>query len=256
MASINEFHRKGKLDWRLNMSFLKIIPKEDSATVKDFRPLSLINSFYKILSKLLAERLKVVMPGRLRQKNPGIMCKIDMQKPLITTSGFQVVEGGTVVSRLQFADDSIILLDASMVEVRRLLVILLMFEVLTGIKLNLEKNSMTSIGADDMVEELALGLGCKIEFLPVTYLGMTIGAGRRSAVIWEIIIQRMKKKLAPWKRKYLNKDGRVVLIKSSLEILAVYFMSLHYLPVSVEKRLNTIMRKFLWGEDDEKKKMS
>ncbi|XP_026410615.1 uncharacterized protein LOC113305833 [Papaver somniferum] len=109
MYAINEFYVKGRLDWRLNMSFLKVIPmKEDSAKVKDFMPLSLISSFYNILSKLLDELLKVVIPGlisnaqgafvkdkqildgilianecvdsRLRQKLPGIMCKIDMEK--------------------------------------------------------------------------------------------------------------------------------------------------------------------------------
>lgn len=44
-------------------SFVKLIPKkEDSSTAKDFRPISLINSFYKIVFKVLAERLKIVMP--------------------------------------------------------------------------------------------------------------------------------------------------------------------------------------------------
>lgn len=116
MAAINEFYDKGRLDWRLNLSFLKLIPKkEDSATVKHFRLSSLISSFYKILSKLLAERLKVVIHdlisnsqgdfikekqildsirianeciySRLRQKLPGIMCKIDMEKAFDNSSG-------------------------------------------------------------------------------------------------------------------------------------------------------------------------
>ncbi|XP_026459582.1 uncharacterized protein LOC113360270 [Papaver somniferum] len=33
MAAVNEFFSKGRLDWRLNTSFLKLIPKEDSYTV-------------------------------------------------------------------------------------------------------------------------------------------------------------------------------------------------------------------------------
>lgn len=109
MDAINESFCKGKLDWKLNMSFLKLIPKkEDYATPKDYRPLSLIGSFYKIVSKLRAERLKVVIPSlisnaqgafiknkqildgilianecidrRLRKKKPSILCKIDMEK--------------------------------------------------------------------------------------------------------------------------------------------------------------------------------
>ncbi|XP_026410461.1 uncharacterized protein LOC113305658 [Papaver somniferum] len=96
-------------------------------------------------------------------------------------SGFQVVKGGTVVSHLQFVDDTIIFLNASRVEVRRLLIFLFMFEVLTGLKLNLEKSSMICVGEGELVEDLEIG--CKTEFLPVTYLGMPIEAGRRSIVI-------------------------------------------------------------------------
>ncbi|XP_026417535.1 uncharacterized protein LOC113313024 [Papaver somniferum] len=143
-------------------------------------------------------------------------------------TGFQVAEGGTVVSHLQFADDTVIFLDASALE----------------------------RGADDLVVELSSELGCKVEFLPVTYLGMPIGAGRRSTLIWEVIIQRLQKKPAPWKRNFWNKAGRIVLIKSSLESLAVYFTSLFVMPASIEKRLNTIMRKFLWGEEDGQRRMS
>lgn len=171
-------------------------------------------------------------------------------------SGFQVVEGGTIVSHLQFADDTIIFLDASAIEVRRLFIILMLFEVLTGLKLNLEKSSMISVGADDLVVELSSEFGCKVEFLPVSYLGMPIGAGRRCTLIWEIIIQRMQKKIAPWKRKFLNKAGRLVLIRSSLESLVVYYMSFLVIPASIEKKLNTIMRKFLCGEEDGQRKMS
>lgn len=79
-----------------------------------------------------------------------------------------------MVTHLQFADDTIILLNATKEEVRGLLIVLMIFEVLTGLKLNLDKNSLTSIGADDVVNDLALDLGCKIDVLPIMYLGMPI----------------------------------------------------------------------------------
>ncbi|XP_026443138.1 uncharacterized protein LOC113343019 [Papaver somniferum] len=87
-----------------------------------------------------------------------------------TLSGFQVVDEGTITSHQQFVDDTIVLLNASKAEVRILLIILMMFEVLTGLKLNLKKIAMTSIGADDLVQDLSLELGCKIDSLLITYL--------------------------------------------------------------------------------------
>jgi hypothetical protein len=46
----------------LNASFLAVIPKKvDTVDVKDFRPISLVDGVYKILAKVLANQLKVVL---------------------------------------------------------------------------------------------------------------------------------------------------------------------------------------------------
>ncbi|XP_026399463.1 uncharacterized protein LOC113295335 [Papaver somniferum] len=106
---MEEFSRNGTWDWRLNCSFITLIlKKEDSCTPKDYRPLSLLGSAYKILSKVLENRLKKVMhnlvsdcqgafikkkqildgvliageciDSRLKSKIPCVLCKIDMEK--------------------------------------------------------------------------------------------------------------------------------------------------------------------------------
>ncbi|GLT87684.1 hypothetical protein SLE2022_057510 [Rubroshorea leprosula] len=58
-----EFHQHSRLVKGLNSSFLALIPKKLSPReLKDFRPISLIGCMYKLLAKVLANRLKVVMP--------------------------------------------------------------------------------------------------------------------------------------------------------------------------------------------------
>ena len=48
-----------------NATFLVFIPKKEGASdVQDFRPISLVGSLYKIIAKVLANRLKRVM-GKL-----------------------------------------------------------------------------------------------------------------------------------------------------------------------------------------------
>ncbi|GJX38579.1 RNA-directed DNA polymerase, eukaryota [Tanacetum coccineum] len=55
----NGFYLKG-----INSSFIALIPKSQGADmVKDFRPISLIGSIYKIIAKLLANRLVTVLDG-------------------------------------------------------------------------------------------------------------------------------------------------------------------------------------------------
>lgn len=58
----DEFHINGKLNACIKENFICLIPKkEESQQVKDFRPISLTASSYKIITKVLAERLKKVM---------------------------------------------------------------------------------------------------------------------------------------------------------------------------------------------------
>jgi hypothetical protein len=55
----------------------------------------------------------------------------------------------------------------------------------------------------------------------------------------------MSRRLAPWKRMYLSKGGRIALIKSTLSNLPTYMMSLFPIPASVAKQIEKIQRDFL-----------
>ena len=63
MAVLLEFHTFGTSERRLNATFLTLIPKKTNVVeVRDFRPISLVgSSVYKILAKVLPNRLRLVM---------------------------------------------------------------------------------------------------------------------------------------------------------------------------------------------------
>lgn len=62
MRMMLEFHENGKLVRGLNASYIVLIPKkEGSCGIHQMRPISLIGGIYKILSKVLAARMKVVV---------------------------------------------------------------------------------------------------------------------------------------------------------------------------------------------------
>lgn len=107
MVVVQEFQQNDRLDWRINCSFISFLPKKDQiGSPRDFRPISLVSSIYKVISKVLTQRLKYVLPqiisenqaafikdkqildgiliagelidSRLKSKKPGILCKLDI----------------------------------------------------------------------------------------------------------------------------------------------------------------------------------
>ena len=62
LAVFEEFYQHSKFEKSLNATFIALIPKKNGASnIRDFRPISLVGSVYKILAKVLANRLKEVL---------------------------------------------------------------------------------------------------------------------------------------------------------------------------------------------------
>lgn len=57
-----EFFETSRFVKSLNSTFIVFVPKKEGALdLKDFRPISLVGSLYKLIAKLLANRLKKVV---------------------------------------------------------------------------------------------------------------------------------------------------------------------------------------------------
>ena len=62
MAFFEEFFLHGMFQRSLNSTFLVLLQKKRGAKdLKDFRPISLVGGLYKLLAKVLANRLKTVV---------------------------------------------------------------------------------------------------------------------------------------------------------------------------------------------------
>ena len=62
LSFFKDFFERGKFFRNLNTTFLVLIPKKCGAEdLSDFRPISLVGGLYKLLAKVLANRLKKVV---------------------------------------------------------------------------------------------------------------------------------------------------------------------------------------------------
>ena len=79
------------------------------------------------------------------------------------------------ISHLLFADDTLVFCSNSKDQMVCLILILLYFESLSGLKVNLDKSAILPEGDVQNIEQLACELGCKAGTLPSTYLGLPLG---------------------------------------------------------------------------------
>jgi hypothetical protein len=69
---VEESRSSGKVLPALNATFLTLIPKEERVTnPKNFRPIALCNVIYKIISKVIALRLKPILPFIISKEQSG-----------------------------------------------------------------------------------------------------------------------------------------------------------------------------------------
>ena len=99
---------------------------------------------------------------------------------------------GECVSHLLFADDTILFCDAKVEQVLHVRLLLLCFQAVTSLKVNVAKSEMVPIGEVNNVQALAEILGCRVGALPMTYLGMPLGAPHKSPSIWNPILEKFE----------------------------------------------------------------
>nr|BDI54533.1 retrotransposon protein, putative, unclassified [Triticum aestivum] len=95
-----------------------------------------------------------------------------------------LIPGG--VTNLQYADDTMLMFEPDDHSIATIKLLLLAFEILSGLKINFLKREVITIGmANHESSRIASLLNCKLGSFPIKYLGLPISTKKLTIAEWE-----------------------------------------------------------------------
>ncbi|KAM0925087.1 hypothetical protein ACQ4PT_004437 [Festuca glaucescens] len=213
----------------LNEALIALLPKKDGAMeLKDFRPVSLVHSFARLLTKIMARRLAPRMHelvdgnqmafirGRCIQDNfllvkesakllhrkrfPSLLLKVDIAK------AFDNISWPFLLSVLRHRG-------TKEAEITAVWGVLNCFGATSGLKANFAKSFAAPIQCSDETLQVAVtALPCPISSLPCTYLGLPLSLSKPRKAYLQVVIDNLAAKLPHWKARLMSREGRLVYV--------------------------------------------
>ncbi|KAK4282634.1 hypothetical protein QN277_013989 [Acacia crassicarpa] len=167
-------------------------------------------------------------------------------------------KGGVEVSHLLFADDLLLICEAEMDQMSLVMGILESFGNMSGQKVNFQKtNVYFSKNVDRIVQnEICMFASFKRKDDLGRYLGAYMAKGKGKGKNSQSLLDKMQSKLSGWKKLTLSLAGRLNLVQSVTNQMAVYSMQHVAIPVGVHKQMVEMQRDFVWGREEGKRKIS
>jgi len=97
------------------------------------------------------------------------------------------------------------------------------------------------------LNEAASVMHCRVGTIPFVYLGLPVGGDVRRIEFWKPVVERIINRLSNWKCKFLSLGGRLVLLKSDLSSLPIYFLSFFKAPACIISSIKSLFKNFFWG---------
>jgi len=121
------------------------------------------------------------------------------------------------------------------------------------LKINYHKSEVVTFGVDERERtRIAKILNCKLGSLLMSYLGLPMSDKSLGIKAFEGPLDKMRKKLQPWKGRNLSSGGRLMLTNSSLSSIPIYLMGVFLLSEGNHQQMDFIRSKFFWRGDIDK----
>ena len=148
----------------------------------------------------------------------------------------------------QYADDTNLFV-TDLVSVRKILILVELYELASGAKLNKQKTFGMWLGKWRGRLDQPFGLHWTSNYNK--FYGVYLGNIEGHKKTWDKVITKFEKCVYLYSRRDLSFRGRSVILKAVLCSSIWYVGSLILMPQSVEKRLNKLLFTFLWNSQPE-----
>jgi hypothetical protein len=161
---------------------------------------------------------------------------------------------GTPFPVVQYADDTILIMQGCETHLLHLKEILHNFALSSGLKVNFHKSCLVPINIDqEKATSLANAFGCLVGSFPFTYLGLPMGLTKLQVKDYAPLISRIERRLSA-SSQWLSYARRLQLVNSVLSSLPTYYMCSLKLPVTVVEIIDKHRKNCLWRGSDFRKK--
>jgi hypothetical protein len=164
-----------------------------------------------------------------------------------------LIPGG--ISHLQYADDTLILIQNSEENIANLKFLLMCFEDMSGLKINYHKSEVIVMGQPlEEQQRIANKLNCKRGSFPFMYLGLPISDRKLRLEQWLFLVRKLAGRIEPWLSKLLTSGGRLILSNACLDSIPIFAMGLFLLQDGIHAKFDSHRSKFFWEGAGNKRK--
>ncbi|XP_059458257.1 uncharacterized protein LOC132187840 [Corylus avellana] len=223
----------------VNSTFIALVPKKPNSTkVSDFRPISLCNVLYKLLAKVLANRLKVILPNIVSSNQSAFISGRLISDNILVT--YETLH--TMHSRM-YGRMGYMALKLDMSKAYGQVEWIFLEKVMGKMSFSEKWVNMVNFKPSRASQR------CD------TYLGLPALVGKTRVREFQFLKDKVKRRVSDWKTKLLSQAGKEVLLKAVVQGIPTYSMSIFLLPKELCKELNKMMQQFWWGHSKEAHKI-
>ena len=233
MEMVKDCYKKEQLHESARQGILNLIPKaqKDTRFIKNLKPITLLNTDYKIIEKAIADKCSLAILLRSNKEIEGIT--INQIRNILN----------------QFADDMDIFSICNQKSVEAIISELNQFYYQSGFTVSYEKTTLYRIGSLRHSNAQLYGIDQYTwSNEDINVLGVTIAHEDLIHKNYESMIGKVKALLNTWYHRGLSLMGKVQVLNTLVASLFVYkMMVLPQIPKGIVKNLENIMRDFLWN---------